>query len=119
MSRRPTLRETRWGRCDQGLGRDDPFQPTKHGAETREIGNSQEGNRFRPPRQSAPLWILLDALSEREPESVAPLRALPEISLRLRPLLLRQRLRVREPDAPSPLLDRQHQHLDLAPHRKR
>src|SRR4029450_9503964 len=55
------------------------------------------------------LRALLDALAEREPEAVAPLRALLEIPLRLRLLLPREGLRVRETDAPAALFDGQHQ----------
>src|SRR5438552_10893698 len=71
------------------------------------------------PIESESLRVLLDPLTEREPESVAALPGLPEVRLRLRTFLLSQRRRAREPNAPSTFLDGDHHHLELAPHRKR
>src|SRR5258706_15465437 len=71
------------------------------------------------PTESESLRVLLDPLTEREPESVAAFPPLPEVGLRLGAFLLSQRLRVREPNAPSTFLDGDHHDLELAPHGKR
>src|SRR5262245_30330202 len=58
----------------------------------------------------------LDALAQGQPEAVAAPGALLHVRLGLGLLLARERLRVREANAPAALLDREHQHLDLAVH---
>src|SRR4030095_1904289 len=74
---------------------------------------SSVGSGARSPLEPI-LGALLDALPEREPEAIAALGTLLHVGLRLSLLLARERLRVREAYAPAALLDREHEHLDLA-----
>src|SRR2546429_8836093 len=71
------------------------------------------------PSSQSLLRALLHALAEREPEAAAASGTLLHVRLRLGLLLTRERLGVREADAPAALLDREHQHLDLAVHGER
>src|SRR5215470_15363827 len=80
------------------------------------LTSSVGSGRAAPLSESLLRALGLDALAEREPEAVAASRALLHVGLRLGLLLARQRLRVRETDAPAALFDREHEHLDLAVH---
>src|SRR5262249_24288851 len=77
---------------------------------------SSVGSGAGPPSESLLRALGLDALAEREPEAVAASRALLHVGLRSGLLLARERLGVREADAPAALFDREHEYLELAVH---
>src|SRR5215470_14715364 len=78
------------------------------------LTSSVGSGRAAPLSESLFRALGLDALAEREPEAVAAPRALLHVGLRLGLLLARERLGVRETDAPAALLDREDEHLHLA-----